>query len=58
VNENWQGIRKIRVRQSVVPSVLPMTMRQISEAAFLPFVSRLGLKNALLGTTNGSEGGL
>jgi hypothetical protein len=30
----------------------------ISEAAFLPFASRLGFKNTLLDTTNGSEGGL
>jgi hypothetical protein len=35
-----------------------MTKRQVAEAAFLPFASILGFKNALLDTTNGSEGGL
>jgi hypothetical protein len=35
-----------------------MTKRQVAEAAFLPFASRIGLKNALLDTNNGSEGGL
>jgi hypothetical protein len=58
VNENWLGIRKIWVRQAVVPRVVPMTKRQVAEAAFLPFASRLGFQNALLDTTNGSEGGL
>jgi hypothetical protein len=33
-----------------------MTKRQVAEAAFLPFASIIGFKNAFLDTINGFEG--